>query len=142
MATLPDLLKLMYQRIGFEPVQKDEGAGTVWLFGRIRTNPVNARIFVHRLLLAAKTANWNAGAGKDFTLKNGQLAIGWRFSIQATDMPAALDQIMQVLGQAPQVMQKEVDEFPLPSATIDRNQPKPGSQKGAALTGQAVIGRR
>jgi len=142
MATVAELLGAMRQKVGFEAVQQRAEGGQIYLVGRIRGQTIgNILIFVHRLLLAAKTAPWNADASQNYMLKNGQLVKGWRIVIYTDDQASTLDQVLQVLRSSPAARQPQVDEIPLAGASPDRNAPN-ARGKGAALTGQAFIGRR
>lgn len=143
MATLPELLAIMRTKTGFEPVQQSNDQNRVYLYGRIRGQTIaNMLVLTHRVLLQAKTSNWNADVSQAYSLKNGQLVKGWRIVVNSDDMPAALDHIISIVRSAPAARQpQQLDEFPLAGAAPDRNTPN-AKGKGAALTGQAVIGRR
>ena len=143
MATLPELLGAMRQKLGFEAVQKDMDTGRVYLLGRIRGQTIaNMLVWTHRMLLSSKTTSWTADISQTYMLKNGQLVKAWRIIIQSSDVVDAIDQVMQVLRKTPAARQPELDTIPLPGATADRNMPAAPGARGAALTGQAIIGRR
>jgi hypothetical protein len=143
MAALPELLAALKVKTGFEPVQQAEVGGKAYLHGRIRGQTIaNMLVVTHRLLLQARTATWNIDVSQVYSLKNGQLVKGWRIVVDSNDMGSALDQIVQIVRGAPEAVRPtQLEEFPLAVSTADRNAPN-ARGKGAALTGQAIVGRR
>ena len=82
--------------------------------------------------ISSKTATpWQCHICRHYFLKETsgehKLVWGWNFSIQARDMPTALDSIISLLkGQPLKIITNELEEFPLPGAPADRNVPRNG----------------
>ena len=143
MATLPELLSLLRQKLGYECVEQLANPSHIRLFGRIRGQSYgNAYAYGRMLLRERRSVEWTADVSMEWVTRgeDDKLAGGLRFMFQGGDNAQMIDWAMRLLQQSPVAQATQIDSVPLPGAPADRNSPTGPGHKGATLHGQTIIG--
>ena len=137
---IEELTRVLKMRGGYETVSRNSGPNQVRLIGRVPAPLVKGwLIIVQQLLVRGAEAPWSVDISKSYFLRAGRVMFGWRLIFQGEDINQYADDIMATVTNSPRP-RAVVDEQPLHGASAHRNRQKPGSLKGAAPVGKAVVG--
>jgi hypothetical protein len=138
---IEDLVRTLKMRGGYEVVRNNSGANQVRLIGRVPSQLVKGwLIIVQQLLVRNEQAPWSADISKQYFLQAGRVMFGWRLIFQGEDIKQHFVDIITTITNSPRP-RATVEEQPLAGASASRNRQTPGSLKGAAPAGKAVVGR-
>jgi hypothetical protein len=110
------------------------------LIGRVPNALVkNWLIIVRQLLIRGAEAPWSVDISKSYFLRSGRVMFGWRLIFQGQDIAQHAVDMVSTITNSPRA-KATIESQPLAGASANRNQQTPGSLRGAAPSGSAVVG--
>lgn len=138
--SIDDLIRTLRLRGGYEVVSNNSGTNQVRLIGRVPEQLVKSwLIIVRQLLVCSSEASWSADISKSYFLRGGRVMFGWRLIFQGEKIDQHIADIVTTITNSPRP-RAIVNEQPLAGASANRNRQTPGSLKGAAPAGKAIVG--
>lgn len=138
--SVDDLISALKMRGGYEVVSNNSSVNQARLIGRVPTQLVRGwLIVVQQLLVQSSKASWSIDISKHYFLRAGKVMFGWRLILQSPELESCMADIITTITNAPRP-RATVDSQPLAGASASRNRQTPGSLRGAAPTGKAVVG--
>lgn len=135
-----DLIRTLKLRGGYEMVSNNAGSNQLRLLGRVPSPLVKGwLVIVQQILLRSAEAPWSADISKSYFLRGGRVMFGWRLIFQGEGIEQHINDIITTITNSPR-SRATVNEQPLAGASANRNRQTPGSLKGAAPAGKAVVG--
>ncbi|WP_394831796.1 hypothetical protein LVJ94_35300 [Pendulispora rubella] len=116
-----------------------EGDGRLSFLGRLQNTAMASWVRAMRVIHTA-THGFKVDTSKVYFLAEGQLIFGWRIIIQADDLARAISTLTAALEtDTSSADAGQLDEYPLPGASADRNAPI-GGRRGAGPIGTVPLG--
>jgi len=148
MATLPDFLRALHARSGFEAAQAPTvSANQIYIIGRVPPNQLAQwLVLMDRLLEHADDAVWNIDLSKNYVRRKlpscgGKMVYCWRLVVSGEQVQDHLAALTLLAASTPLPARQEVMEMPLHGVSANRNEIVNGS-RGVGPVGKVKIGVR
>ncbi len=139
---LTPLVQALSQRTGYQVVGKPDITETkISFIGRLPVSQsLDQWLIIVNQLNARSGKGWTGDISKYYFNKaNGRLVYAWRLIFVASDIAAAIPDIVAAVRSAPMAARQEVTEVPLIGASPNRNDPSV-TGKGAGLFERTAVG--